>query len=178
MGNLLSHKKAKMGLIKAVFIIPLVVCGFTGIWLKSFLEAQEVAHQMVLTDALIMLELMIFINAVASFSALLCYYCLEGKVGTLIRKPSRKVKKVKNILSYAILEEDVIDFFSHELDKNISRDYMTQTPKQIGIDSLDYAQLICWAEEKYGIKFEPTEYDVNTKLETLVMTIYHKFHNQ
>lgn len=170
-----QNSKIHTGLIKAAFILPLIVCGFSGIWIKSFLESQEVAHQMVLTDMLIVLEIMILINAVASFTSLLCYYCLESKIGSIIRKPSERAKKAKSVLSYAILEEDLIKFFETELKQNISKDHMDATPNEIGIDSLDYAQLVCWVEEKYNIKLAPEEYTPNTKLQKLVAIIYNKF---
>lgn len=170
-----QNNKIHTGLIKAAFILPLIVCGFSGIWIKSFLESQEVAHQMVLTDMLIVLEIMILINAVASFTSLLCYYCLESKIGSIIRKPSERAKKAKNVLSYAILEEDLIKFFETELKQNISKDHMDTTPNEIGIDSLDYAQLVCWVEEKYNIKLTQEEYTPNTKLQKLVAIIYNKF---
>lgn len=169
------NKKIHTGLIKFSFILPLFVCGFTGVWIKIFLEAQEVTHQMALTDMLIVLELMCLINAVASFSSLVCYYCLESKVGSIIRKPSERAKKAKNVLSYAILEEDLINFFEQELKQNISKDHMGATPNEIGIDSLDYAQLVCWVEEKYNIKLSLEEYTPNTKLQKLVTLIYNKF---
>ena len=61
-------------------------------------------------------------------------------------------------INYSMLEEDFIKYIKKEYNKNITIDQLQLTPAGLGLDSLDAVEMLLWAEEKYGIKVNNTDY--------------------
>lgn len=61
-------------------------------------------------------------------------------------------------INYSMLEEDFIKYVKKEYGKNITIDQLQLTPAGLGLDSLDAVEMLLWAEEKYGIKVDNTDY--------------------
>jgi len=61
-------------------------------------------------------------------------------------------------INYSMLEEDFIKYIKKEYGKNITIDQLQLTPAGLGLDSLDAVEMLLWAEEKYGIKVDNTDY--------------------
>jgi len=80
-------------------------------------------------------------------------------------------------INYSIIEEDLIKHYKKTYSKDITKDFLSLTPRELGLDSLDAVELLLWAEEKYGIKTENSDFLDTQPLQILVDVIYEKIQN-
>ena len=77
-------------------------------------------------------------------------------------------------INYSIIEEDFIKYYYKTYQKHITKDYFIRTPRELGLDSLDAVEMLLWAEEKYGIKTENSDYTDRQSLQSFIDTVYNK----
>ena len=77
-------------------------------------------------------------------------------------------------INYSIIEEDFIKHYYKTYQKHITKDYFIRTPRELGLDSLDAVEMLLWAEEKYGIKTENSDYTDRQPLQSFIDTVYNK----
>lgn len=77
-------------------------------------------------------------------------------------------------INYSIIEEDFIKYYYKTYHKHITRDFFIRTPRELGLDSLDAVEMLLWAEEKYQIKTNNTDYSDRQTLQDFIDTVYNK----
>lgn len=78
--------------IKGIFIFPLLSSVIIGILLKSFADLHPyITYMTGLNRVLIYVLLLIFINMLANFAALVLYYCLSNRINDLSKKYRKKL---------------------------------------------------------------------------------------
>jgi len=71
-------------------------------------------------------------------------------------------------INYNMLEENFIKHFQKTYERTLTIDQLQLSPAYFGLDSLDAAEMLLWAEEEYGIKTTPEDYsDTRPMLEFL-----------
>lgn len=64
----------------------------------------------------------------------------------------------KNKINYSMLEEEFIKYVHKTYRIDLSIQNLNLRPVDIGMDSLDAVEMLLWAEEKFGIKTENSDY--------------------
>lgn len=82
------------------------------------------------------------------------------------------MKKTK--INYSIIEEDFIKYYYKTYNQHITKDFFIRTPRELGLDSLDAVEMLLWAEEKYGIKTENSDYSDRQALQSFIDAVYNK----
>lgn len=82
------------------------------------------------------------------------------------------MKKTK--INYSIIEEDFIKYYYKTYNQHITKDFFIRTPRELGLDSLDAIEMLLWAEEKYGIETENSDYSDRQTLQSFIDTVYNK----
>jgi acyl carrier protein len=77
-------------------------------------------------------------------------------------------------INYSIIEEDLIKYYYKTYQKHITKDFFIRTPRELGLDSLDAVEMLLWAEEKYGIETENSDYSDRQTLQSFIDTVYNK----
>ena len=78
--------------IKGIFIFPLFSSVIIGILLKSFADLHpHITYMTGLNRVLIYVLLLIFINMLVNFAALVLYYCLSNRINDLSKKYRKKL---------------------------------------------------------------------------------------
>lgn len=69
-----------------------------------------------------------------------------------------KKNSSKNKINYSILEEDFIKYIHKTYKINLTVENLSLRPIDLCMDSLDAVEMLLWAEEKYGIQTETSDY--------------------
>ncbi len=91
-------KKSKKRIIQGIFLIPFITCLATVIGIKHFVnyDLLSVCGTADTKKVFIVISMVLFVNALASFISLMSYWCLENKVDSILRKESKKHHARKN----------------------------------------------------------------------------------
>jgi len=77
-------------------------------------------------------------------------------------------------INYSMIEEDFIQYYYKTYKTHITKDFFIRTPREMGLDSLDAVEMLLWAEEKYGIETENSDYSDQQPLQSFIDTVYNK----
>ena len=78
----------------------------------------------------------------------------------------------KNKINYSMLEEEFIKYVHKTYRINLSIQSLNLRPVDIGMDSLDTVEMLLWAEEKYGIKTENSDYSETRPMLEFLELVY------
>ena len=79
---------------------------------------------------------------------------------------------LKNKINYSMLEEEFIKYVHKTYRINLSIENLNLRPVDIGMDSLDAVEMLLWAEEKYGIKTENSDYSETRPMLEFLELVY------
>ena len=78
----------------------------------------------------------------------------------------------KNKINYSMLEEEFIKYVHKTYRINLSIENLNLRPVDIGMDSLDAVEMLLWAEEKFGIKTENSDYSETRPMLEFLELVY------
>ena len=78
----------------------------------------------------------------------------------------------KNKINYSMLEEEFIKYVHKTYRIDLSIQNLNLRPIDIGMDSLDAVEMLLWAEEKYGIKTENSDYSETRPMLEFLELVY------
>lgn len=78
----------------------------------------------------------------------------------------------KNKINYSMLEEEFIKYVHKTYRIDLSIQNLSLRPIDIGMDSLDAVEMLLWAEEKYGIKTENSDYSETRPMLEFLELVY------
>jgi len=78
----------------------------------------------------------------------------------------------KNKINYSMLEEEFIKYVHKTYRIDLSIENLNLRPVDIGMDSLDAVEMLLWAEEKYGIKTENSDYSETRPMLEFLELVY------
>ena len=78
----------------------------------------------------------------------------------------------KNKINYSMLEEEFIKYIHKTYRIDLSIQNLSLRPIDIGMDSLDAVEMLLWAEEKYGIKTENSDYSETRPMLEFLELVY------
>lgn len=81
---------------------------------------------------------------------------------------------LKNKINYSMLEEEFIKYVHKTYRINLSIENLNLRPIDIGMDSLDAVEMLLWAEEKYGIKTENSDYSETRPMLEFLELVYNR----
>lgn len=81
---------------------------------------------------------------------------------------------LKNKINYSMLEEEFIKYVHKTYRINLSIENLNLRPVDIGMDSLDAVEMLLWAEEKYGIKTENSDYSETRPMLEFLELVYNR----
>lgn len=80
----------------------------------------------------------------------------------------------KNKINYSMLEEEFIKYVHKTYRIDLSIQNLNLRPVDIGMDSLDAVEMLLWAEEKYGIKTENSDYSETRPMLEFLELVYNR----
>lgn len=78
----------------------------------------------------------------------------------------------KNKINYSMLEEEFIKYVHKTYRIDLSIQNLNLRPIDIGMDSLDAVEMLLWAEEKFGIKTENSDYSETRPMLEFLELVY------
>ena len=81
---------------------------------------------------------------------------------------------IKNKINYSMLEEEFIKYVHKTYRIDLSLQNLSLRPIDIGMDSLDAVEMLLWAEEKYGIKTENSDYSETRPMLEFLELVYNR----
>lgn len=78
----------------------------------------------------------------------------------------------KNKINYSMLEEEFIKYVHKTYRIDLSIQNLSLRPIDIGMDSLDAVEMLLWAEEKFGIKTENSDYSETRPMLEFLNLVY------
>ncbi len=78
----------------------------------------------------------------------------------------------KNKINYSMLEEEFIKYVHKTYRIDLSIQNLSLRPIDIGMDSLDAVEMLLWAEEKFGIKTENSDYSETRPMLEFLELVY------
>lgn len=70
--------------------------------------------------------------------------------------------------NYSMIERALLAYLKSEYGIELSPTQLYKTPEDLGLDSLDAADLILWAEDAFKVKIQPQEFTEIVELRDLV----------
>ena len=79
---------------------------------------------------------------------------------------------LKSKINYSMLEEEFIKYVHKTYRIDLSIQNLSLRPIDIGMDSLDAVEMLLWAEEKFGIKTENSDYSETIPMLEFLELVY------
>lgn len=79
---------------------------------------------------------------------------------------------LKSKINYSMLEEEFIKYVHKTYRIDLSIQNLSLRPIDIGMDSLDAVEMLLWAEEKFGIKTENSDYSETRPMLEFLELVY------